>query len=206
VSYPRELLDSAHTLLHSDPETQATLRQTVSTAYYALFHFLIEEACLNWARPEHRHRLTRAFEHKNMAAASNRRIESHKNAEPPSVESQLYSVAFAFKQLQDQRHIADYDLSSTLSGQYVVAAVELAEEAFATWGLIRNEQIAHDYLFALLFREDRTYPGPISIIDSPGFTGTLGNKRHGAFRVHFAELHRKALAGVISVPLILVMA
>ena len=153
MPYSRELLDSARSLLHVDPETQATLRRAVSTAYYSLFHFLIEEACGNRGRPEQRGRLARIFDHKNMLGASNRRVDRYKNAPPASNELYLRSVAHAFGQLQKQRHYADYDLSRTLSSGDVAEAILLAEEAFRSWDAIRNEQIAQDYLFSLLFKE-----------------------------------------------------
>ena len=38
--------------LPSTGRRQATIRRAISTAYYALFHLLILEATLNWARPE----------------------------------------------------------------------------------------------------------------------------------------------------------
>jgi hypothetical protein len=80
MPYPQDLLDSAVALYRVDPETQATLRRAVSTAYYALFHFLIEEACRNWTRPEQRPALARMFTHGIMAGASDSRIKRYKNA------------------------------------------------------------------------------------------------------------------------------
>jgi hypothetical protein len=153
MAYPRELLDSAMALHRSQPETQAALRRAVSTAYYALFHFLVEEACGNWMRPEQRPRLARMFEHRNMFNASNRRIAEFRGAAPGAPESRLYSVAFAFRQLQDNRHFADYDLSATLSRDDVALDLKAVEEVFATWQEIREEQIAQDYLFSLLFKD-----------------------------------------------------
>jgi len=66
VGYPRDLLEVAHKLLWAEPETQATLRRAVSTAYYALFHLLIEAACKNWAQPQQRGNLARQFDHKRI--------------------------------------------------------------------------------------------------------------------------------------------
>jgi hypothetical protein len=153
MPYSSELLDSAVALYRVDPETQATLRRTVSTAYYAFFHFLIEETCTNWARPEQRGKLARCFDHKQMSIASNRRVAEHKNAAAGSKEFHLYSVASAFSQLQEKRHIADYDLSQTLSSSDVALDILLVEEALASWDTIRREQVAQDYLFSLLFKE-----------------------------------------------------
>jgi uncharacterized protein (UPF0332 family) len=153
VPYPRELLNSARSLGRVDPATQATLRRAVSTAYYALFHFLVEEACANWMRPEQRHALARTFIHKHMFDVSNSRVRQYKNAAQDSPEFQLYSVANAFYWLQQERHKADYDMSSTLSAADVELAINLAADAFQRWNTIRNEQIAQDYLFSMLFKE-----------------------------------------------------
>jgi len=54
----------------SEARRQANLRRSVSTAYYALFHLLISEATLNWARPELRPMLGRLFDHGPMCSAS----------------------------------------------------------------------------------------------------------------------------------------
>jgi uncharacterized protein (UPF0332 family) len=153
VPYPRDLLNSARSLGRAHPATQATLRRAVSTAYYALFHFLVEEACANWVRPEQRHALARTFIHKHMFDVSNGRIRQYKNATQGSAESQLYSVADASSRLQQERHKADYDMSNTLSAADVELAINLTAEAFEPWHAIRNEQIAQDYLFSLLFKE-----------------------------------------------------
>lgn len=88
-----------------------------------------------------------------MSLASIRRVAEQKNAIAGSRESYLYSVAYAFSQLQVKRHNADYDLSKTLSSTEVALDILLVEEAFRSWQVIENEQIAKDYLFSLLFKE-----------------------------------------------------
>jgi hypothetical protein len=129
MPHSRELLDSALVLYRTNPETQATMRRAISTAYYALFHFLIEDACANWTRPEQRARLARMFEHRRMAEASRSRVKDYKNA-VGSAEFLLFSVASAFSQLQELRHYADYDLSYTLATSDVENAIGLAGDAF----------------------------------------------------------------------------
>jgi uncharacterized protein (UPF0332 family) len=44
MAFAEDLLRQAFLLLHKEPKTptQASLRRSVSTAYYALFHLLIE--------------------------------------------------------------------------------------------------------------------------------------------------------------------
>jgi hypothetical protein len=149
----RSVLASARALSRVQPETQATLRRAVSSAYYALFHLLIEEACMNWSRLEQRSALGRMFPHKRMFDASSGRVRTYKTAASGSPGLKLYSVASAFCQLQQERHSADYDLSDDMSALDVDFAIGLASDAFASWHAIRKEQIAQDYLFALLFQE-----------------------------------------------------
>lgn len=72
MAYSGDLLELAKHL--ASPELaaprQAHLRRAVSTAYYALFHLLVSEATLNWARPELRSELGRFFAHGKMKSAS----------------------------------------------------------------------------------------------------------------------------------------
>ena len=100
MGYPQELLDAAHAFLLAEPTTQATLRRTVSTAYYALFHLLIEDTCKLWAPTEHRGRLSRQFDHKRMKEASASRS---KNCEPGT---DLYVVSKTFVAFQSWDRIS----------------------------------------------------------------------------------------------------
>jgi hypothetical protein len=88
-----DLLAVARDLVEKDFPTEGTLRRSVSTAYYALFHLLIHEACSNWARP-------RVFKHKRMFAASDKRRAKHKDAAENSTEQHLFEVTLSFVQLQ----------------------------------------------------------------------------------------------------------
>lgn len=50
MPFPDDLLEQAYDLAQkeaTDPK-QASLRRAVSTAYYALFHLLVEEAVSKW--------------------------------------------------------------------------------------------------------------------------------------------------------------
>src|SRR5216684_7023359 len=93
MAFHHDLLAVARDLLEEEFPTQATLHRSVSTAYYALFHLLIHEACSNWARPEHRINLARAFEHKQMLSASDKQKAKHKDAAENSAEKHLFEVA-----------------------------------------------------------------------------------------------------------------
>jgi hypothetical protein len=63
MAYHDDLLDQALHLVHKERRNpkQASLRRAVSTAYYALFHLLMNEAVANWNRVNLRAALGRAF-------------------------------------------------------------------------------------------------------------------------------------------------
>ena len=71
MALAEDLLEQAFLLLNKESKNpkQASLRRAVSTAYYALFHLLIQEASANWIRKDTRDHLARAFEHRTMKQA-----------------------------------------------------------------------------------------------------------------------------------------
>jgi hypothetical protein len=145
MSYPQDLLGVAVELLRVVPETQATLRRSVSTAYYALFHLIIETACMNWPKPQ-RGRVARQFDHKRMKEMS---AEAAKKR--PGAHAGLTVVATTFVELQQNRHLADYDLGIELNPEEVAFDILQVEDAFAIWEAIKDEPAVQDYLFSLLF-------------------------------------------------------
>lgn len=52
MAFAEDLLKQAFLLVHKEPKSprQASLRRSVSTAYYAVFHLLIQETSANWSR------------------------------------------------------------------------------------------------------------------------------------------------------------
>jgi hypothetical protein len=69
------------------------------------------------------------------------------------MESDLFTVAHAFLQLQEKRRIADYDLSKSLERTDADLDIFLARSAFDGWKRIQIEQFAQDFLFSLLFKD-----------------------------------------------------
>jgi hypothetical protein len=61
-------------------------------------------------------------------------------------------VAKAFVQLQDNRHIADYDNATVWTATEALKEVRRAVDAVAAWQAIRDENLAQDYLVSLLIR------------------------------------------------------
>jgi hypothetical protein len=91
-----------------------------------------------------------------MKAASNRLQNTQQlpfTGEDPGVVAALKAVAKTFAQLQEKRHIADYDNTTFWTRTEALAQVKSAEQAFATWKPIRNEQIAQAYLVSLVVKK-----------------------------------------------------
>lgn len=153
MAFAEDLLKQAFLLLNKEPKTptQASLRRSVSTAYYALFHLLIQDASANWNRTDTRDYLSRAFEHKTMKDAS-RRAENaaYDPSVPPQVETRLRSVARAFRELQVRRLLADYSNATKWDRVKASSKVDQSKMAFSDWKVIRNEYVAQRYLISLL--------------------------------------------------------
>lgn len=157
MAFHDDLLQLAIDLAGQHPTSlnQATLRRSVSTAYYALFHLLISETVANWSRASSRDALGRMFDHALMKRVSSGIADSHKfpfKGEDPVVVQNLRAVASAFVLLQDKRHIADYDNSISWTRTEALKEWTRAAEAFADWDSIRNEVIAQNYLVSLLIK------------------------------------------------------
>ncbi len=165
--YTDDLLGQANFLLQLDTRRpkQANLRRAVSAAYYALFHFLIEEATLltvgtaNAAKPL-RQLVGRGFSHTAMRSASaeigkGTPIDLLKPLWPKydvAASIELQKLARAFVILQQERHRADYDLSRPFTRSEAEKLVEQTRDAFDNWNkLKRNDrELARFYAMCLL--------------------------------------------------------
>jgi len=165
MAFPDDLLELAQDLadLHPEVSHQASLRRAVSTAYYALFHFLISETTANWARPELRAILGRCFDHGPMKTASETKLSQINTAfkdDPPegaekTVAIHLRTVANAFVQAQQRRNDADYNMAKEWTPVEVDKQIASVNEAFKTWNMIRDEAAAQAYLVSLLGAKER---------------------------------------------------
>ena len=72
--------------------------------------------------------------------------------EDPEVVRKLRKVAQGFVQLQQKRHLADYDNGTRWTPFEALQEVSIAREAFAVWATIRSEDLAQEYLVSLLIR------------------------------------------------------
>src|ERR1700685_3325905 len=110
MGFADDLLEQAYHLANKEKEDpkQASLRRAVSTAYYALFHLLIDEAVNNWGIARHRGKLARTFDHGSMKRVCDDYLKTFYSAGKPESELLLKDVAETFSELQLKRLIADY--------------------------------------------------------------------------------------------------
>src|ERR1700733_11358315 len=136
----------------TEPE-QASLRRSISTAYYALFHLLVQEAVQNWnGSSTARIGLERKFEHKTMKDVSNsisRNSWRGWSTPSPVVPPELEAVARVFAKLQESRQQADYDNARIWESTEAQAIVTDAETAFANWAKIKTHPVANEFLLSL---------------------------------------------------------
>jgi len=142
----------------TEPE-QAFFRRSISTAYYALFHLLVQDAVQCWnGSSTARYGLERRFEHKIMKDVSNAVLRSSWrgwSTPSPAVPAELRAVATVFVDLQEARQQADYDNAKTWEFTAVQAKVTDAHTAFANWNRIRMHPTANEYLLSLLIGNKR---------------------------------------------------
>lgn len=119
------LLEQAVTLAMLDTRRpkQANLRRAISAVYYALFHFLVDEACRTQMGSLHdqapfRHVLGRAFVHgvmkeacKSFGGGTLKKGVAKGLPAAFGIPREIQDLATTFVDLQDKRHLADYDLT-----------------------------------------------------------------------------------------------
>ncbi|MCI0357624.1 MAG: hypothetical protein L0211_03950 [Planctomycetaceae bacterium] len=158
MSIAQDLLDQASHLvsLESNRPKQASLRRAISSAYYALFHLLVEEASASFAADrELRLLVARAFEHGEMKKAAKSfaagNLPKYISAVTGSrVPKDLQIVARAFVDLQEARHEADYNFRQRFTRTEVQDHISVANNAFTAWNRVRKQLIAQAFLAALL--------------------------------------------------------
>lgn len=169
MSLPDDLLEQAVHLADRDPRKprQASLRRAVSSAYYALFHLLVEEASgLFTATPGVAYATGRALSHGEMLTVSQRFAVGQLPKSIAGAGGPLFAtsagpagdavkrVAATFVLLQQKRHEADYDRAKSFTRSEVKQLLGRAQEAFTDWAGCRRSEPARLYL-GCLFLWDR---------------------------------------------------
>jgi uncharacterized protein (UPF0332 family) len=138
---------------------QAWLRRSISTAYYALFHLLVQEAAKRWTgSPAARLGLERTFKHEQMQqvskAISNGTWVGWSTPHLP-VPPELLAIAKSFIGLQEARHQADYKNEKSWTPNEVNAKLTDARNAFDNWKKIHGTPVADEYLLSLMVGKKR---------------------------------------------------
>lgn len=160
MAYADDLLQYSRQMARQYPEEahQPSLRRSLSSAYYALFHLLISDAVANCTDTRFRATLTRMFDHgpmKNVCENTVDRIINLFHPNPPAepertIQFHLYNVAETFSQAQQNRNEADYNLQKEWQPNQVSLLIEGVEEAFKSWYIIRDHEAAKDFLISML--------------------------------------------------------
>jgi hypothetical protein len=156
ASYSSELLTTAKMLLVRDPGSRgrlpdARVRRCISTTYYALFHFLLEEAGKRLVGTDNflrvrRRTLTRNFTHAGLRTTFNKirgpnvdqSIEDFlrgANAAPGPVASPAFArnLAHVFLDARTKREDADYDRNEDLSASDAAALIGRVGDVIRDW-------------------------------------------------------------------------
>ncbi|HEX6987062.1 MAG TPA: hypothetical protein VF170_16910 [Planctomycetaceae bacterium] len=163
ASFSDRLLEQAGLLVGADPRRprQSNLRRAVSGAYYALFHFLVDQACRSAfgataGRTPLRRILARGFEHGQLKevskafASGTLPLWMRQVAPQLTISPDLRSIAATAVRLQEQRHRADYDLSVPFTRPEAEDLVADARDAIALWPGVADDDATRLYLAGLL--------------------------------------------------------
>jgi uncharacterized protein (UPF0332 family) len=147
VLNPKHLLDQADRLISSTSAgapRQVDIRRAISAAYYSVFHYVMtmaaDEFIGNTKRRDQRYTLVyRSVDHRTFKELC---IEIIKNT--PTARYRTYinscnfnvdikSFARAVPELQEKRHIADYDPSQRVRTSNASLAISMARSAIAAF-------------------------------------------------------------------------
>lgn len=157
MSLAADLLDQAFHLAKLDAKRprQASLRRAVSTAYYALFHLLVDAAVRQHApNAQLQPYFARAFDHGDI-----KKVCGWFSGSTPGkgwtnliadVPDKLRNVAVTFVDLQEARHTADYDLSERFHRSLVMEKLRAVEQAFEDWAAVEADDVSKVFLSAFL--------------------------------------------------------
>ncbi len=158
-----DLLALARQMVDRNPGAQieAELRRAVSTAYYALFHLLVDEATdrlvsIATIRP----RVARTFDHNIMKKVCQEYADAtdigagqfRTKGAGIVIPTALYNIASTFVALQEARIQADYNLGAGVSHAQAAANIERVEAAFKDWLRVETHPATDDFLSELWCR------------------------------------------------------
>ncbi len=201
MSLHHDLLEQARQLATRERTRpkQSSLRRSVSASYYALFHLLLDTATRRLVsgndRQALRYVLRRAFSHasmKNTAAGFTSGAGGVVETLRPGLNNlqlqpELMRVAAMFRDLQELRHEADYDLSRPFTRLEALDLYHGVKRAFDDWRTVAGTPRPTPSLSAssplTSCAPDLRYarppkPRPIDTHKGPGFPQTAYIAKH----------------------------
>ncbi|MEX0716924.1 MAG: hypothetical protein WD066_10065 [Planctomycetaceae bacterium] len=144
---------------------QVNLRRAISSAYYGLFHYLVDQSCrmqmgAHRAQAAYRHAIARGFTHATMkqacASFGGGTLKASVSQGLPRNASGRYSVpipvreiAGTFAELQQKRHAADYDWSERFGRSDVLTLIQQAKQDIAQFDSFRQSNDRKFFLACL---------------------------------------------------------
>lgn len=119
-------------MLYHESDSEVSLRRAISACYYAVFHSITTAGAELFSGPDPlRNQISRSYDHTALMDAA-RRVERRSDvSSSASAEAEMIILARAVIRLQEQRHRADYDLTTTMTW-------DEADEAFVEAGKALN--------------------------------------------------------------------
>lgn len=164
MSLAEDLLHQARFLAELNPAStpaQVDLRRAVSSAYYAVFHMLSNDAAAQVTGGlaiELQIKTQRALNHSDMyatagffARSGRDKLEEKAIALPTAISSVLADIADGFRTLQEERHRADYDVQASFDRIKTLELVTMAEKLFVDWQMEKETENAKVFLASLMF-------------------------------------------------------
>ena len=161
MSHAKDLIAQARHLVgrNKTRPKQVDLGRAVSAAYYAVFHALARQAAaraVGAAAPKaFSTAVMRSFEHATMRSAADELAKPNPAAKlrpllaGVTLTADARRVCQRFGELQTQRHLADYDLSSSLTKADAERLVDDAEDTLRLIDSLKNDPAFARCLFAL---------------------------------------------------------
>lgn len=166
MTFPESLLQVAEQLVRLDVSgrpRQTALRRAVSTAYYALFHLLVQTAVAAMFRNQYHRQLwgpvaARDFGHSSVLRVAQNacRPLGQRSAAVAAVlggqqiSPELEQVCRTFETSQQQRELADYDVAYRVLRSEAEALVAEVRAAFEAWEVARHTPVGQAFIALLL--------------------------------------------------------
>jgi hypothetical protein len=159
-----ELLDHASRLIAIPTIADIDCRRAVSASYYAVFHLLSDAVATQVSPPTPlgmSGRIQRLLGHRPMrdamapfSDANKWNVFSASLGIPCVFSSDLAVISQAYAELQDARHIADYDVidaKGIIGLVWASDCLDKAELAFDAWSRVKSTDEAKLFLATLIF-------------------------------------------------------